>query len=121
MLVSLKEKDFEQVLHSALKIELNTAFYKLEVRSSMLVSFFELMYYEEALSLLETFKKYLNNSAEISEFQKQTYRNFVSCCGKLIQYRLTGDENKLLNAEMIFKDNQSSGLKDWLFEKISHK
>ena len=119
MLVSLKEKDFEKVLHSALKIELNTAFYKLEVRSSMLVSYFELMYYEEALSLLETFKKYLNNSEEISVFQKQTYRNFVSCFGELVQYRLTGDKNKLMNAEIIFKNNQSIGLKDWLEEKLN--
>lgn len=59
MLVSLKETDFENVLKSALKIDLNTAFYKLEVRSSMLISYFELGYFEEALSLMETFKNIL--------------------------------------------------------------
>jgi len=118
MLVSLKEKDFENVLSSALKIDLNTAFYKLEVRSSMLISYFELGYFEEALSLLETFKKYLNNSTELSEFQKQTYLNFVSCFVELVQYRLTADKNRLLNAEMIFNTNPSIGLKDWLKEKL---
>lgn len=120
MLVSLKEKDFENVLKSAQKIDLNTAFYKLEVRSSMLISYFELSYFEEALSLLETFKKYLNNSTELSEFQKQTYLNFVSCFGELVQHRISDDKNRLLNAEMIFRNNHSIGLKDWLEEKFSN-
>lgn len=119
MLVNLKENDFEGVIRSAQKIDLNTAFYKLEVRSSMLISYFELSYFEEALSLLETFKKYLNNSTELSEFQKQTYLNFVSCFGELVQYRISDDKKRLLNAEMIFKNNQTIGLKDWLKEKIT--
>ena len=119
MLVNLKEKDFEGVLKAAQKIDLNTAFYKLEVRSSMLISYFELKYFEEALNLLDTFKKYLNNSAELSDFQKQTYQNFVSCYRELVQFRISEDKNKLLAAELIFRNNQSIGLKDWLKEKLN--
>lgn len=119
MLVSVKEKDFEGALKAAQKIELNTAFYKLEVRSSMLVSYYELKFYEESLNLLDTFKKYLNNSAELSEFQKQTYLNFVSCFYELVHHKLTGENERFISAEMIFKNNSSIGLKEWLKEKLN--
>lgn len=121
ILVSMKSKDYDLVLRTAQKIELNSPFYKLEVRSIMMMVFYENGHYEEALNLCETFRKFLLYNSELSEFQKQMYINFTLIFSELVHYKYSGDLKYLKNAEKIYRENSSIGLKDWLFEKISQK
>lgn len=121
LLVNFKAGKFEAALKNANSIELNSSFYKIEVRSFIMIIYFELGYYDEGIDLALTFKKFLTGNRELSDFQKDTYTSFTACYMELCNYKDNYDIERLSYAKKIFDENPSIVLKDWLAEKINRE
>jgi hypothetical protein len=69
------------------KIKIDYFFYKYDVKNYALKIYYELGYYEEALTLIENYKRFLVRNEFISDSEKTRIKNFISYLGKLILFK----------------------------------
>jgi hypothetical protein len=70
------------------KIKIDFFIYKYDVKSYALKIYYELGYYEEALTLIENYKKFLDRNDLLSITEKNRKKNFVSFLSKLILFKV---------------------------------
>lgn len=66
------------------KINIDYFIYKYDIKSYALKIYFELGYYEEALTLIENYKRFLERNELVSEELKKKKKNFIYYLSKLI-------------------------------------
>jgi len=70
------------------KIKIDYFIYKYDLKNYALKIYFDLGYYDEALTLVENYKKFINRSDLISDEEKTRTKNFISYLSKLILFKL---------------------------------
>jgi len=70
------------------KIKIDYFIYKYDLKNYALKIYYDLGYYEEALTLVENYKKFINRSDLISDEEKTRTKNFISYLSKLILFKL---------------------------------
>ncbi|MCX6164576.1 MAG: hypothetical protein NTU73_06890, partial [Ignavibacteriae bacterium] len=70
------------------KIKIDYFFYKYDVKNYALKIYYELGYYEEALTLIENYKRFLERNEFISDSEKTRIKNFISYLAKLILFKV---------------------------------
>ena len=84
----------------------------------MLKCLYDLNSFESALSHLQTFRQFLNNSKIIKESSKEKFMIFIKAVNELISLNFKYDEFKLVGLKkFIDKYKEISGA-DWLGKKI---
>ena len=58
------------------KIDFNIYFLKMDVKQMYLAAYYELGYFEEARSMIETFGKYISQNTEVANKYKEGYQNY---------------------------------------------
>ena len=112
--------EFENALEYILKIKYNLFLFKLDLKILQLKIYYELGYFEEALSLVATTLSYLKSTDELAPFIKQSIGEYVKCLREMIRIRTNPktDNDDLsalrLRAQKIFYPNLSV----WIIEKI---
>lgn len=69
------------------KITIDYFFYKYDLKNYALKIYFDLGYHEEALTLIEAYKKFLNRNDMIPDNEKNRIKNFISYLSKLILFK----------------------------------
>lgn len=69
------------------KIKIDYFIYKYDLKNCALKIYYELGYYEEALLLIDSYKKFLNRNDLMSDSEKNRIKNFISYLYKLILYK----------------------------------
>jgi hypothetical protein len=80
--------DYRRALRMLRDVEFTDVYYHLDAKSLLLKVWYELGEVEPLLSLVQTFKIYLQRNRKISDYQRQTYRNQVVLVHQMTQYRL---------------------------------
>jgi hypothetical protein len=70
------------------KIKIDFFIYKYDIKNYALKIYFEMGYYDEALTLCENYKKFLFRNDLVSDFDKTRIRNFISYFSKLILFKV---------------------------------
>lgn len=118
--IEFMNKNFEKALENIIKVKYDVFLYKLDVKNMLLKIYLELNMYEQAFSLIDTYKHFLKNNKEISKQYKSQFVNFISIYIKIL--RIKSRINSTKNIEFLFKelnDIKTIASRDWLFEKIS--
>ena len=111
-------KDFEKSLTSVSLITYEFFLFKPDLKNLMLKIYYELEYFEQAYSLIDTYKHYLSGTTEISDAYKAFYRNFVNRYLGLIKIKTrTSRESPAFLKSKIEKENKIVN-KVWLLEKV---
>lgn len=111
-------KEYEKSLMSVSLITYEFFLFKPDLKNLMLKIYYELEYYEQAYSLIDTYKHYLSGTTEISDAYKIFYKNFVNRYLDLIKIKTgTGKENPAFLSSKIEKENKIVN-KIWLLEKV---
>ncbi|MBV6477292.1 MAG: hypothetical protein HGGPFJEG_00029 [Ignavibacteria bacterium] len=111
-------KEFENSLMSISRITYEFFLFKPDLKNLMLKVYYELEYFEQAYSLIDTYKHYLSGTKEISESYKVFYRNFVNRYLELIKIKTgTGRRQTGYLKSKIVKENKIVN-KIWLLEKV---
>lgn len=111
-------KDYEKSLTSVSLISYEFFLFKPDLKNLMLKIYYELEYFEQAYSLIDTYKHYLSGTTEISDAYKTFYRNFVNRYLGLIKIKTgTSRESPAFLKSKIEKENKIVN-KIWLLEKI---
>ncbi len=111
-------RDFEKTLVCLSKVQTEDPFYFLQIKALTLQVYYELKLYDNAISLMDTYRHYLKEKPEIPASYSARHRNFLSVINRLMKIRLGSavyrDSDFDLN-----QDEFKSILKlDWLMEKI---
>lgn len=101
------------------KFNLNHFIYKYDIRNLTLKNYYELDYFEEAISYVDSYRHFLKNDEMLAEFRKERYKAFINYYEKIILFKegkKTIDINKLRNNLQL--ENQVA-YKDWLITKCN--
>ena len=120
------EGNIEEALVQCHKVDFNkllittneNLYFKLDIKALMLKCLYDLNSFESALSHLQTFRQFLNNSKIIKESSKEKFMIFIKAVNELISLNFKYDEFKLVGLKkFIDKYKEISGA-DWLGKKI---
>lgn len=117
--VSFHKKDYNEVISLLHKVEYEDFTYNLNSKAILMLSYYELDEIEPLLSLMDSFRIYLQRNTKIPQTRKRNYMNLIKFLKKLTKL-YTGDRQGLekLNSEI-----DSAGgavvMGDWLKRKIA--
>ncbi|MEO8514487.1 MAG: hypothetical protein ABI543_13080 [Ignavibacteria bacterium] len=109
---------FEKSLDYINKIKLDYFIYKYDVKNLMLKAYYELGFFEEAISMIHSYRELLRKEVFLTESRKVRNKNLIKFLRKLIVLRI---DNKINDLENIKVDLEGSGYvryRRWLLEKI---
>ena len=117
-LVEFSKKNFTNALQLIQKIKYDYFTLKYDVKNLTLRIYYELKYFENAYSLIDTYKHFLIKNKVVSDFFRERYLNFINFMNALIKYN-AGNSNYIvekLKDDLLKTNNVVS--RDWLLEKI---
>lgn len=110
--------EYEKALENLVRMKSDYFLYKKDLKNLQFRIYYELGYFEEAYSVLDTLKHYLATSSELSERIKQMTRNFIKFANELLKIRTSANKQNagyLLNRITAEKNTESY---IWLIEKV---
>lgn len=85
--INFERGQFEKALDCINSVKYDYFMFKLDVRNLMFKIYYELEYIEQAYSMLETIKRFLSNSKDLSDVLILRERNFVKFASELLKIR----------------------------------
>lgn len=116
--IYLGRKEYEKALESLIKVKYDVFIFKLDVKHLMLIIYYELGYYEQAYSLIDTFKHYISNTKDLLEFTKTRHSNFIKSFNILLRLKSSGNKKDLKQIEKSIYNEDNIPSKNWLLEKV---
>lgn len=112
------EGQFDQAVRTLMQVEFSDVFYALDTRRMLMMIYFEREDTDALLSLVASFRAYLNRNHLISEQNKKAYKSFVDLAARL--YRLTDSELGQQQIELRREIMETHPLvaKEWLLGQI---
>lgn len=121
-----KKNDYSKSIEYSSKVDFETlggakknyAFY-LDIKKLLLMCYYELGYYDEALSAMDTLRHFLLKSGKVPEIIISQHKNFLRFYNSLLQQRYN---NRDINTSDLEKQVQECTLiskKDWIISKIN--
>jgi hypothetical protein len=110
--------DFDKALDYVNKISMDYFIFKYDVKNLRLKIYYELNYFEEALSLIHSYREFLRNNPFLSEKRKRRVRNFIKYLERLILLRSgsSRQDSGYLESQLSREENVTH--KAWLLEKL---
>lgn len=119
--IEYKNNNFEKALEYISRVKYDVFFYKIDVKNLLLKIYYELKLYDQAFSMVDTYRHFLKNNKELAGEYKKQFINFISIYNKLL--RASTGRNGNGNAGYISKalnDMDNVANRDWLINKISN-
>jgi len=120
------ENKFEESLVQCHKVKFNdllistneNLYFKIDIKTLILKSLYELRSFESALSHLQTFRHFLNNSRIIKEYSRENLLQLIKAVNEMISLNFNYDEYKLFNLKKKVKASKEIPGADWIEKKI---
>jgi hypothetical protein len=110
-------RNFDKVLRHLHRVTYDDVWYNLNVKSIMILAYYELDEYDALESLLQSFRMYIKREKSLSEDRKNHYLNLIRFTGILM--KLSGrDQDKLKKLKEEATAAKGVVSKPWLMEKI---
>lgn len=116
-IVKYSKGEYEEALELASKVKYDLVGFKLDLKVLLMKIFYDLGFYEQAFSIADTFRHYVDKSARMPDKVKQSYRNFLGYYNKLLK---AGKNKSKIDCELIksqIEKEENIFLKKWLFDR----
>ena len=110
------KKEYDKALRMLLRVEFNDVYYHLDSKSLLMKVYYEMNEFDAFLSLVDAFRIYLRRNKFISEFQKETYSNFIQVINKLMKLKMRNQPITLSIHQDICETKPAADL-HWLITK----
>lgn len=117
-IISFGRKDFEKALAYLSKVKHDYFILKMDVKSWMLKIFYELKYYEQAISFIDSYKHFVSKNSSLSEHFKERHLNFLKFTSELFKLKSGTDKLKIQETERNLNNINNVVHREWLLEKI---
>lgn len=112
--------EYDKALKMLLRVEFNDVYYHLDSKSLLMKVYYEMEEYDGFFSLVEAFKIYLRRNKFISDFQRDTYHNFILLVNKLMKIKLGKNAMTWALADEIDQTKPVADL-TWLRQKAEER
>ena len=113
-------KDFRKTLVMLRDFKGSSFIFIYDIKNLTVKAYYELGYFDEALSYINSYKVFLKRNLLVTEENKIRYTNFLNYTEKIINsFNKNKDELGFLKVQIAQSDITS--FKDWLIEKIDQK
>lgn len=115
--LSFASRAFEEALEHISKIKYDIFLYKIDIKNLMLKIYYELGLYDQAHSLQDAYRHFLNENKQYTELFKIRYSNFLHFYSKLMKAK---EKNNTIEADLIKKEIENStdiAMYQWLLDK----
>lgn len=113
------EKKYDDSLNWLSRVKYDINLYKLDVRKLQLLNFYELDLRENAISLIASFREFLNSNKELTEDERVKNSRVVNIYAKLLKLKVTFNEFELLELKKEIELSPNVLYREWFFEKIT--
>jgi hypothetical protein len=119
------KKDYDSALGYLSKTKFKLFLAKVMVKSYTLRSLYEKGLYDQTLSGIETFRKYLKSEKLIADEQKQVHHEFLRILASLIRLNEVragssrGGDLRVMKNEIMNMQGNPLGAKNWLLTKVN--
>jgi hypothetical protein len=114
-----KINEYEKSLEFIGRIKIDYFIYKYDVKSLQLRVYYERGFFEEAISLIHSFREQLRKDDFLLEARKIRLRNFINYTRRLIIYKLNGESEELESLSTEIKSEGNASYMRWLMEKLN--
>lgn len=108
--------DNKKALDMLNKVNLDTGPLKTMARNILMKIYFELGYYEQAKTAIDTYRHFLGRDEELSEAYKESVYSFLKLYNKLIDIKISNDNGKFKDLEYDIMSADNIILKQWLID-----
>ncbi|NOS85975.1 MAG: hypothetical protein HOP31_12605 [Ignavibacteria bacterium] len=108
--------DNKKALDMLNKVNLDTSPLKTMARNILLKIYFEMSYFEQAKTMIDTYRHFLRRDSGLSEEYKDSVYNFLKLYNKLIDFKIDKDPEKIRDFEYDINSADNIILKQWLIE-----
>lgn len=107
---------YAEAMKSFHKVKFDHFMFKVDMKNMMLKTYYELGLFDNALSLIDSYKHFLANDKTLSAIEKRINKNFINAVQKMIQYKTSGNRTGKYLIETEFKKEMIN--KEWAMEKF---
>lgn len=118
-IVAFEKKEFEKSLGLLSKIDYEMFYFKIDLKNLQLKLFYELGYFEQALSLIDTYRHFLKNDRVLSERSREKIKKFLELAKTLVSAKMKNDKFKFHKLRKSLDSFNDVFNKKWLYEKVS--
>ena len=93
--LEFERDNFEKALEYASKIQYDSFTYKLDVKNLLLLTYYELELFDQAESLIQTYRHYVKHNKDFSRAYMVKFKNFIDIYSGLFKARSTGNTKDL--------------------------
>jgi hypothetical protein len=115
--IFFEKKQFEKSLEYLSKIDYEMFYFKIDLKNLQLKLFYELEYYDEALSLIDSYRHFLKNDKVLSERSSAKIQKFLEFAKALVTAKSKNDEFKFHKLKKSLDSFNDVFNKKWLLEK----
>ncbi len=110
--------EYGKTLEHASRIKDEFFFFKTDVDTMYLRTYYELGDTDGAFHALEAFKHFVNNNKNVFDDYKVMFVNFIKFYEKLLKIKPDADEKDLLFIKKEIKNENNIVIKNWLIKKV---
>ncbi|MCB0819231.1 MAG: hypothetical protein KDC13_01315 [Bacteroidetes bacterium] len=114
--VHFSRNEYDKALRMLLRVEFNDVYYHLDSKSLLMKVYYEMDEYDPFFSLVDAFKIYLRRNKFISEFQRETYHNFILVLNRLMKVK-SGKNPMTLSLHQEICETKPAADLSWLKQK----
>lgn len=108
---------YKEALKSFHKVKFDHFMFKIDLKNMLVKTYYELGLYENALSLIDSYRHFLFKNITLSVNEKRMNKNFIDTVHKMIRFQLLGKRSEKFSIERELKKVFSE--KEWILEKYS--
>jgi len=116
-MIEFSRGEYEKALKSLSKINLEMSNMKFEIKNILIMIYYELNYSEELISMIDTYRHYLNRDKALSDSIRRSGILFVNSVSELVKLKQKEKSGSVLKLKREISELQSSGLKEWIIKK----
>jgi hypothetical protein len=117
--LSFGKKEYEKSLEYLSRVKFGFATFKEDVNFLTLFNHYELGMYEQALSLVSSYKRTFKRTPSMHEALYESYMSTLKCYPLLLKAKLNNDLSDMVHIEELSKKCINLTVKNWITEKIS--
>lgn len=110
-------KNYSKSLKCINSIRLDYFSYKYDVKKLMLRVYFEMNYFEEALSLIHSYRELLRKDVFLTELRKERNKNFIKYIRKLIMLKIDNKKSEIEELKEEIERLNNISYKKWFIKK----
>jgi len=112
-------KEPDSSLNFASKVKQEFFLFKTDIKILLIQLYFEMEYYEELFSLIDSFKHFITNSSDIYEARKTRYMNFLRYISSITKLKIHFDDEKNSKLKAELSSAKDVALSGWLLGKLT--